>query len=254
MFWSSVRDGLYTFLDWKVLGIILLCFIAHSLFLMFVGGIIGNGENKTRETKGCLTLMFGGLFIEAIILSLAIFFLMPILLGGNGLLPIEALGILFWPVLKAGLIAVFIVLILTVLPIIGRVISGTPGLTTFLQALIIFRIFSSSFIDIYVEQLDVSSASLYPGFWHTIGYALVAFIFVSIALAVIHFVRETYRKRTMSSTQLLIERLSPQRPEPTGFDYFIGQVIMRILGFLPLFMYASYVVLQLQSKFGNYSI
>lgn len=37
----------------------------------------------------------------------------------------------------------------------------------------------------------------------------------------------------------------------TGSSFFVGQIVMRLAGLLPLFMYASYTALQLEAMLGR---
>jgi hypothetical protein len=64
------------------------------------------------------------------------------------------------------------------IPIVGRIISHTPGVDTFIQGLVIFRVFSGGFIECLLERADIHVANLYPGFWASVGYLVLAMVLV----------------------------------------------------------------------------
>ena len=128
--------------------------------------------------------------------------------------------------------ALVITLVLSFLPIVGGLISKTPGVDTFIQGVVIFRVFSAGFIERILERADIHVANLYPGFWASVGYLVLATglvyacFFAFAALGV-----------TLSRNRYSGDGAPP---------FFLGMALIPILGMLPLFMYANHVTLAIQ--------
>jgi len=224
MFWSSVLGGLKILLHWQVWVALIIYGIATGAWLIGIGLLFGREESGGRMALGCLTHMIGGMVFQAVLLSVMIFFLAPIMLGGDKVIPIKYMIEFFWPIAKSGLIAMAIVFIIACIPIIGGLISNTPGLADFISGIIIFRIFSATFIEIFLEKSKIS-ANIYPGFWYSVFYFLIALAISYGGLLII------------TSIKMVVSR---NNYDDDVFMIALAPVIVKLFSLLPLFMYAQY--------------
>ena len=111
-------------------------------------------------------------------------------------------------------------------------ITDIPGLDAFIKGLIIFRVFSAGFIERLLERANLHVANLYPGFWATVGYFVLAGVLVYVCFLIFSALGAT-----VSRSRFTGEGAS---------TFFIGMALMQILGLLPLFMYAKHVTLAIQ--------
>jgi hypothetical protein len=114
---------------------------------------------------------------------------------------------------------------------VGGFIANTPGLSDFIQGIIIFRLFSATFIEHFLEKASLSK-DIYPGFWQSLGYFILATIFVHACLLAF----------AAAGTKLSRDRYSGEGTP----SMFAGMIMVRLLGLVPLFMYASYAILNIQ--------
>jgi hypothetical protein len=231
MFWNSVLNGLSVLFHWQVWVALTLYAIAHFAWLIGVGLLMGNSYSGGRMAAGCLTNMVGGTILQAILLGLLVFFLTPIMLGGNQAMPVNLIGTFAWQIFVASFIAMVIVFILCCIPVVGGFIANTPGLSDFIQGIIIFRLFSATFIEHFLEKAGLSK-DIYPGFWQSLGYFILATIFVYACLFAF----------AAAGTKLSRDRYSGEGTP----SMFAGMIMVRLLGLVPLFMYARYASLRIQ--------
>lgn len=231
MFWHSVLNGLSVLLHWQVWVALALFGLAHLVWLLGVGLLMGNSDSGRRMAAGCLTHMIGGTVLQAVLLGLLVFFLTPIMLGGNQAMPVSLIGTLAWPILVASFTALVVGFLLAFIPIVGGLITNTPGLSDFIEGIIIFRIFSAAFLEGFLEKAGLST-DIYPGFWQSMGYFILATIFVYACLFAF----------AAAGTKLSRDRFSGEGTP----SMFAGMIMPRLLGLVPLFMYANYATLSIQ--------
>jgi len=234
MFWKSIIAGLAILGHWQVWVAAILYMAVNFAFLMILATVVGESESGGRMATGCLLHMIGGTVLHGILMGLMVSFLLPILLGGSSVTPISQIIAQLWAIIKIGVIAVVAVIILSIVPIIGAFIANSPGIQAFLEGIIILRLLLAPVIE---EILNVVNAqvSIYPGFWASIGFLIIAGVLVRIimlglALISVHF-------------------------EGTAVGELMPMVIAPVLGVLggiiPLFMYSSYILLSLVQLTGG---
>lgn len=232
MFWKSIVAGLAILGHWQVWVAAVLYMVINFAFLMIVAKIAGEDESGGRMATGCLFQIIGSTVLHGILMGLLVAFLLPILLGGASAAPISGIIALLWPIIKIGFIAIVAVTILSIL--LGGFISISPGTQAFLEGVIIFRLLSQYSIDRILTEANVHG-SVYPGFWASIGFLVIAVILVRVV---------------MFSLILLCIPL-----QNTALEELIPTVIGPVLGILggiiPLFMYSSYVRLSIMKLLGG---
>jgi hypothetical protein len=202
-------------------------------WVMGIGMLMGgDSESEGRQAAGCLTQMIGGTIFQALLLGGIVLYLTPLMLGGDQAMPLSFFTTFAWPIVKACFLALVITLVLSFLPVVGGLISNTPGVDTFIQGVVIFRFFSAGFIERLLERADIHVANLYPGFWASIGYLALATVLVYACFFAFAALGVT---------------LSRNRYTGDGApSFFLGMALIPILGMLPLFMYANHVALAIQ--------
>lgn len=233
MFWQSVWGGLAELLHWQVWVSL---FFFHALQLAWflgIGMLVSNSESGVRQTAGCLTHAIGGTIFQSLLLGAVVLFLTPLMLGGDQAMPLGFFSTFAWPIIKACLLALVVTFAITFIPVIGGFIHSTPGVDTFIQGMIIFRIFSAWVIESHLERAEIHVANLYPGFWASVGYLALSIALIYACL--------------LGLTALGIT-LSKNRYSGDGApSFFLAMAAINIVGILPLFMYANHVTLAIRS-------
>lgn len=232
MFFQSVIQGFNIFTHWQVWVAIIMYVAIYFAYLISLNTFFNKDDTNANIVVGCLVYTFGELLIHAFLMGSMIAFLLPILLGGTSATPVLVVISSLWSIIKIGLFATIAVMIIGFIPPFGQMISRTPGVQAFLEGLIIFRIFSSQII----YQLQTTSpidVIIYPGFWATIGFIIIALALVTIVIIVLTFI-SVYLENTV------IGELMPE---------VLGPIIGVLSGFLPLFMYSTYVRLAIQANY-----
>jgi hypothetical protein len=233
MFWQSVVGGLAVLLHWQVWVAIVVYAALQFAWIMGIGMLMGgNSESGGRQAAGCLTHMIGGTIFQALLLGGVVLFLTPLMLGGDHAMPLSFFTTFAWPIVKACFLALVITLVLSFLPIVGGLISNTPGVDTFIQGVVIFRFFSAGFIERILDRANIHVANLYPGFWSSVGYLVLATVFVYACFFAFAALGVTLSRNRYS--------------EDSPASFFLGMALIPILGMLPLFMYANHVALAIQ--------
>jgi len=227
MFWNSVIEGLKVLGHWQVWVAIGIYIIADLAFLMIFGGILNSryGANSKVMVAGCLSQFVGGLVLQGVLMALLVLFLLPILLGGESTMPADKLLKFIWPLAKIGVVTIVIVTLLCFIPIAGQLLAQSPGIQGFLEGVIIFRILSNQIIAETLSQNGISSVSVYPGFWASVGFLLMAGILVRLVMFLV----------ALTFGQLENENIR----EWTTIT--VGPALGLLGGIIPLFMYCSYV-------------
>lgn len=203
--------------------------------MLCIGYMVGDSDSGVRQATGCLTHLIGGSILQSVLLGLLIFFLMPIMMGGDSITPLPFVKTLAWPIIKASLIALIAIFIISMMPIIGGMVANIPGLDVFLQGLIIFRIFSVGFVEMFLESVGMS-ADIYPGFWHTIGYFVI-----SIAVSLLCFFASMALGYSTSDSEGRVEKT---------ITFLQTMAAANLVNILPIFMYANYVAMSVNEMAG----
>ena len=233
MFWQSVIGGLAVLGHWQVWIALVIYAALQFGWLIGIGMLMEKSESKGRRLAGCLTHMIGGTVYQSLLLGGFVLFLTPLMLGGDHAMPMGFFASFAWPIVKACFIALVLSFIISILPLVGGLFSNTPGLATFIQGIIIFRVFSSAFIERLLKEADVHVSNLYPGFWSSVGYFAIAAVLVYACFFIFLSLGITITRNRESGEE--------------GPLVFAGMVLTLILGgLLPLFMYANHVTLAIQ--------
>ena len=232
MFLKSVVGGLAILLHWQVWLALVVYILARFGWLMLVGGIMGRSDSGVRMGAGCLTHMIGGTIFNSLLLGLLVLVLIPIMMGGDSILPFAFFRTLAWPIFKACMYAMVAIILLAIVPIIGSFINGIPGVSDFVQGLIIFRFFSASFIETQLKVADLPT-DIYPGLWTTMGYLVIGVVLI---LGLI-----------LGFGMLGIKLRKNQYSFDDSETSIISMAIMPLVGLFPLFMYAKHVSLTIES-------
>jgi len=237
MFWQSVLGGIGVLAHWQVWIALVLYAGLQFAWLIGIGMLMGNSESGGLMAAGCLTHMIGGTVLQSLLLGGVVLFLTPIMLGGDHAMPLGFFTTFAWPIVKACFFALVISFAIAFLPIIGRLITDTPGLDAFIQGIIIFRLFSGAFIEYLLKEANLNVPNLYPGFWSSVGYFVLAIVLFYICLFIFAALGTTITRN--------------QYGGESGASFIVGMALMQILGLLPLFMYANHVTLAIQKVAGG---
>ncbi|MBA3484184.1 MAG: hypothetical protein H0T51_20450 [Pirellulales bacterium] len=246
MFWESVTAGITRLFDWHILLAAAGVSLSTLLYWIVVGKILST-ENE-RFGPGCLLgfMFFGGPLIQIIAVTCFVFVCLPAIIGQGGFTPASAMGALLWPVLKAGFWAGVLVFLLSCLPIIGGIISNTPGVPVFLQGIFMLKRLSKL---IYYGLTDTKLPdSVFPSFWANVGYVILAIVlfyitYLMIAAPVALAAGQIKKRRDPIGHYLDQFKPHDNRPSPTV--QLVGGMIGPLVGILPLLMYGRYVFLSI---------
>ena len=235
MFWKSIIEGLAVFGHWQI-WIAAIIYTATLFGFMMVFALVfwKNEEAPRRILMGSLSYMVGGIVLEGALMALMIAFLLPILLGGSSINPVSEIISLLWPIVKIGLIAMVAVTILCIIPFIGGLIAHSPGIQTFLEGIIIFRLLSGYAIDTILTTANVQG-NVYPGFWACIGFLIIAAVIVRLVMFGMAFLCVTFEDTTVGELIPVV----------------VGSMLGALGGMIPLFMYCSYVRISLMQIIGE---
>lgn len=231
MFWSSVLGGLGILGHWQVWVALIAYAIINWIWLIGLGLLAGGDESGGRMAFGCITHMIGGTIFQAVLISVIVFYLAPIMLGADKAMPLKFYSEFAWPIAKAGLVATVAVLILSFIPLIGGFVANTPGLGEFIEGVIIFRIFSANFVEFFLKKAKIST-DIYPGFWYSIGYFIIALVIAYGGLLLVTGIKTVASRNSYG--------------DDDGFMLTLAPAIVRLLSLLPLFMYAQYTAQTIQ--------
>ncbi len=228
MFWKSIAEGTAMLLThWEIwAGIFLFGIIFISYFLL-LGLVLTKNEGKGGvQLVGCLTHIIAGPALQGILVAFLVTAILPILCGGHDFIPFSFLTEYWWQIMKAGLWSMLITIILTLIPIMGKFISDTPGTAIFVQGAIVFKLLANQVLDEVFKTLH-SNANVFPSFWASFGFLVFSIVIVyMITVGLI----------------LLLTRLNiidEYAMESMGF--VIGNFIGVLPGVLCLCIYTSYI-------------
>ncbi|MBM3862364.1 MAG: hypothetical protein FJ385_00200 [Verrucomicrobia bacterium] len=229
-------------LDWHILVGMAGVSIASILYPLISGLTMGDGESSARIGAGCFLVIVGGPLIQAIAVSGFVLLCLPAIIGGGGFTPGEVIGPLFWPVFKAGFLAMLLVLVLCFIPIVGRMISDTPGVPVFLQGIFMLKPIAKK---LYYAITDGSRLpdSAFPSFWDCLGYILIGLALCWAAFMCVAMIADQVKKRRDPVGHLL----DRYRQEPSSGMMLVGMFVGPVLGVVPLLMYGQFIGLSIRS-------
>lgn len=239
LFWKSVVEGFVVLGRWQVWMALFLHLAVSFGYLLIVARRIGKSEAAGMMPSFPFCYMIGGIVLQGVLIGLLVTFLLPILLGGSSVTPLSAIASLLWPIIKAGLAAIAVVIGLSLVPLIGRLVADSMGIQVFLEAAIIFRIFSAYDVHQILAEADVTG-SVYPGFWACIGFLVI--VGSLVRLAAIASALPLILLEDTAAGELLGELLMP---------LVFGGVLAILGGLIPLFMYSAYVRLSIVELIGG---
>jgi hypothetical protein len=243
MFWQSILQGFTSLTNWEIWVGMLSVGLVQVIFVLAVGRLMLGGESGARTAMGCFLGATLGPIVQCLAVTAFIVFLLPALLLGRGFTPIDTATALVTPVFFTyGLLALAIVSVLSVVPVVGRLISKTPGLPTFLQGIIIFKPISRILLESLLGESKVSD-NLYPGFWACVGYFIIGFALIMVTLLLVSLIREKIDPISYS-----MERHGGNR---LGFQFIAAQFLGPMLGIIPLLMYGKYVALSVNASLNG---
>jgi hypothetical protein len=194
-------------------------------FFFIVSRITGEKEHFGREMAGYFTFTVGGLRLKGM-KSLTVVFLFPILLGQQSITSFSEVLNFLWPIVKAGLIAIVIVTIITIMPLVGDLIAYSPGTQTFLMGFIIFRLFTKDMFNIILSESNIQG-NIYPTTWEFIGFIIIATALTWLLIGILSVISLPF-----SNTELgdIIPMIG-------------GQVLGVLAGVVTLCMYTNFIIL-----------
>lgn len=242
MFWQSVGAGITSLLDWHILVGMAAVSIASLLYPMIVGLTMGDGESGARIGTGCFLMIVGGPLIQAVAVSGFILVCLPTIIGGEGFTPAAVIGPLCWPVFKAGLLAMLLVLVLCFIPVVGHFIANTPGVPVFLQGIFMLKPISKKLYYTITDGVKLPD-SAFPSFWDCLGYIAIGLALCWGGFIIVALVADQIKKRRDPLKHLMDQ----YRSEPSPSMMILGMFIGPVLGIVPLLMYGRFVGLSIQS-------
>jgi hypothetical protein len=221
MFWTSIIGGLKILTFWEVY-VAALIFTIISLSPMMIFGLIG----AKNEAVGCLGGMLIAPIFQAFATLIFVFTLFPILLGfakdAAWAFPWKLLLSSPWPMIKAALIILVATVILAFIPILGQIQSLQTVVSGAISLIMLLGILHSIYPNIPVEKIHIM-----PGILTIIGFLVIAGIV------------------SWASTMVIALILTAMGEKAEDYTMLISIPLGGVFGFIPLFIYGSYLGQQL---------
>lgn len=244
MFFQSVIEGIKAIFDLHILVGMAGVSIVSVGFIMAIGAMMASGSESSegaRTGAGCLLYALGGPVIQALGVGFFILLLLPSLLGDGGFTPAEVVGALSGSLVKISLLSLVVVLLLCFIPVLGKLISDTPGVITFMIGIFIMKPLISRFYKAVTDEKIPSD--VFPGFFACVGYVIVGIILCYALFIVLALVRDQVKRRS-DPVGHMMERYGGGGE--SGSMQLVGMLVGPAIGLIPLLMYAKYVALKLQ--------
>jgi len=222
MFWSSIIGGLKVLTFWEVY-VAALIFTIISVGPMVIFGLIG----KKNEAIGCLGGMLIGPVFQALATLIFVFTLSPILLGfaedAAWSFPWKILFLSPWSMIKAALIILFAIIVLTYIPVLGQIQSLHTFVSGAISLILVLGIFHSAYPNIPVEKIHIM-----PGLLTTIGFLIIAGVVFWASTMIIALIATVMGERARNYMGLIAIPLGS------------------VFGFIPVFIYGAYIGQQIE--------
>lgn len=232
MLGNSILNGFHLAIHPEVFLLSLLLIGLNMGFLISIRYATRPTENQDTVGPGCLVQVISLLF-QGILIAIFVLLLLPILLGvGNHISwkSVEPMGFI---AARSGILAMAILSFLCFFPFLGKFISSSPGIETFLLGALTFRFLSPKYIEAFLGEKS-ANASLYPNVWQSLIFLVLAFLFTRVLILIIVNISNILKKqgaRWERTVDFVLNILGPS---------------LDILGgLLPFFMYACWVKLSI---------
>jgi len=228
MFLQSIPLGFKQFFSWQCLLLTLAFLGLHLLFAWVLRLTTGAKESEGAAAPGCLIQILSVLF-EGFWVGLYALVLMPLLLGLSSELSWTAIESFILLASRAGVLLSLAVGILSLIPWIGRWISGSPGIEIFLIASGVLRLTAPLFVE-KSPLGQLGGKATFPGLLQSLGYLLLAFVLSKLLMLLVDLLRNPLKSRPKADEFLL----------KTG-----GPSLDLLGGLIAWMMFASFVRLSL---------
>jgi len=224
MFWHSVSEAFGFLGFWQVWAAIF--FFTGAMFVSngFLSLTVRRGD---VSWAGCLALIVKGV-LHTILTATVVAYLLPLMLGAHKGLPISHLSRQFGTIAMAGLNALLVSLgivgLLSLIPVVGKVLSESPPFQIVIIGSIVFRELSWPVVQEMAQKTGQVAHSLYPGFWLGLGYIGVALLVYYLGAAVV---------------AVLVAWL--EEPVANAVAIVAVSVLQVLTGLVGVFMYSGYV-------------
>ena len=233
MFWQSVLLGIQGFSDWHIWVGILGILLTVMLWRLISGLVVGDGESGIRGAVGCV-MSLAEIAVQALAVSLFVLFCLPSLLSGSGFTPAAVISEALVPVLQSCFVALGLICLLSFIPIVGGMISGTPGVPIFLQGILVFGPLTRYLYEVGTHGKKIP-VEAFPNFWLSLGYIGIGVVIVHVFLFIVAWIVDRSRRSELGFDS-----------GPSPLVLLVGALIGPVVGILPLLMYSKYVALYLK--------
>jgi hypothetical protein len=244
MFLESVWLGIQSLFDWRILIGMACVSGGTAVFMMLIGALMGGGGEPSgaRTGVGCLVTMLGGPLVQAALIGLFVLILLPSLFLGSGFTPSAVVSALWWDVVKQSMWSMGGVMLLCCVPLVGGIISETPGVVTFLVGTFVARPLAKDFFHAFRPEAKFPKDAI-PGFMTTAGFAIFGLIVIYAVFIIVGIVRDQVKRRTDPTAYMLESYgVGAESSSMQLFGFLSGPVI----GIIPLLMYCKYLALNIQ--------
>jgi hypothetical protein len=228
MFWDSVVGGLKVLTYWQTY-VAILEYLLLYVVPMGIVGYIATQNQRFGTLIGCLTMP-----IVAILQSAATFVfiltLSPILLGiadeAAWAFPFDLMVASPWGFIKVSLLLLGAAMITAFMPIVGRLQALQTTVVGVIGLMLMFAILENAM----AGSGTIKSISFWPGFWFMVGLIMISGICGLIGALVAGMIITIFDEASRGFAQLLMFPIAGA------------------LGFLPMFMYAAWLGIQLRQS------
>src|SRR5258708_31305239 len=116
--------------------------------------------------------------------SLFILFCLPSLLFGTGFTPPGVISEVLIPVLQSCFVTLGLICLLSFIPIVGGVVSQTPGVPVFLQGIFVLGPLTHYLYEAGTHGKHLPDTA-FPNFWLSLGYVAIGLVITYALMFVI---------------------------------------------------------------------
>lgn len=227
MLWSAIVGGPKVLAFWQVWLVAIAAALVIIAFQAVIMGLASRGGERT-QAAGCLVTMLGGTVVQAIVNSILFAAVLPIVLGGNRLLPFDTIAGSLGLLAKVGIAGTVAGYVVALIPGIGRM----TALVSFVQGVVICRLLVGGLL----EQAAARSgrALEYPGVLASVAFLAIAWGLSLVVITVVAGVAAVGSPETAEGGS-----------EPGLLTLPLLQGAGILAGCLPVFMYMRYAFLGL---------
>lgn len=212
------------------------CFLGFIVFYFFYLILIRLGTRSAHAQgagPGCLVQILG-LFIQSSGISLVILLTLPILLEVSSQLSWTAVRPMGFVAVRAGLIAMILVSLISFFPFLGPLLGSSPGLEAFVLALLTFRLLTPLYLHALLGP-EVVMERFFPPWWFVLILCLAAWLLCRLLMVVVLSLG-----KKMAARGWLNDR---------GYSWWkvvVGPGLDLAGGILPFLVYARWVALAIK--------